>query len=650
MVNYIKNINYIYLVISFLFLILIKNSYISTYIYVDDTRFWDHGVGWTDIDLVRHYLSLGRPVFAIILFVFSSVIDSIFDLNFFKFTIALMNVVIGFLLMHLFQFFLCKRSALILAILYLLLPITFLVQTRLVVTAHVFSIFFTLISYYYILKIDQNQNIRENLKYYLFSFIFIMVSAFTYQASIPFFLFFTFLRILFDERINDDRKLINFALRDFTFISIITILYFLIHTYGFLNYYENNPHLGIRTPEGHHVWSITSEYLEKLNLLLHKLIPLSFTIFALYPSESILIFKIIIPAFFIILVYQSIVKKRSFKYVLTLIIIIMLIIVGSHVVNLVASNYYLAYRTMVGAIYINCIILFYVTNFLLNTIFRYNFSYLKNTILALLFLGWFFQNSNLVNFVIQNHIKQFSIFQNKINNRLIKGEEISNIYVSRPKISDVFGEIKTGDFYLSMFTDEPRGLSNLIYSKYKKQFLIAPFFTYINEKPMTDNCKKLYPKTIFINFTNKKLSSNCDDISFLENKSIIINGTYKHIDIFKGFDKRINSFWELTNNESFSVDISFHDKPIKIKSYYMKVGGSGKDSTERTPREWRLLGSNDRVNWILLDKQKLKTKYKNFEKRQFILDNNKSFKFYKFDNIKVFEGNILRIYDWGWST
>jgi hypothetical protein len=66
--------------------------------------------------------------------------------------------------------------------------------------------------------------------------------------------------------------------------------------------------------------------------------------------------------------------------------------------------------------------------------------------------------------------------------------------------------------------------------------------------------------------------------------------------------------------------------PVVVNSYMLS---SANDHTDRDPKSWELLGSNDELNWTSLDQRSNQVFYYRHDMKQFDLTNTQAYKYYR---------------------
>lgn len=78
----------------------------------------------------------------------------------------------------------------------------------------------------------------------------------------------------------------------------------------------------------------------------------------------------------------------------------------------------------------------------------------------------------------------------------------------------------------------------------------------------------------------------------------------------------LDGFYERLGPFPITLQSEF-EQPFLLSSYRLTVGPHGKDSVDRMPKSWRLLGSQDGESWKLLDSRTAQSNWKNGELRIF---------------------------------
>jgi len=85
-----------------------------------------------------------------------------------------------------------------------------------------------------------------------------------------------------------------------------------------------------------------------------------------------------------------------------------------------------------------------------------------------------------------------------------------------------------------------------------------------------------------------------------------------------GKGREVGDFYERLAPFPITLQTEF-EQPTPVSSYRLEVGPYGKDSIERMPKNWRLLGSADGEKWQLADAQNAQSGWKNGEQRVYTL-------------------------------
>ncbi|MBF0344431.1 MAG: discoidin domain-containing protein [Nitrospirae bacterium] len=111
----------------------------------------------------------------------------------------------------------------------------------------------------------------------------------------------------------------------------------------------------------------------------------------------------------------------------------------------------------------------------------------------------------------------------------------------------------------------------------------------------------------------------------------------------KVFDQSVapNDFWEAAGYPQW-IKIAYIEAK-ELKGYELITG----ELPIRMPKDWRFYGSNDDINWILLDKQSGQSGWKVNEKRTYNIEKPVKYKYYRFDltDGNAPEAKIFRIYE-----
>jgi hypothetical protein len=117
-----------------------------------------------------------------------------------------------------------------------------------------------------------------------------------------------------------------------------------------------------------------------------------------------------------------------------------------------------------------------------------------------------------------------------------------------------------------------------------------------------------------------------NDNSIIVSSSSIWDTTYDTWKMFNGTNVNKKDFWSTAQNTPQSwVKIEFSANTVCDK--YSITSSMGSVTT--TPKDWTFEGSNDGVNWDILDTRTNITNWKNNEKRDYILKNQAQYKCYR---------------------
>ncbi len=96
----------------------------------------------------------------------------------------------------------------------------------------------------------------------------------------------------------------------------------------------------------------------------------------------------------------------------------------------------------------------------------------------------------------------------------------------------------------------------------------------------------------------------------------------------KAFDNNINTKWLDFDSESWILYGFANDQKYKINEYSLT---SANDAEERDPEEWLFKGSNDKVNWEIIDQRSGIDFPQRKMTKHFIFPNYQAYKYYKFE-------------------
>lgn len=159
-------------------------------------------------------------------------------------------------------------------------------------------------------------------------------------------------------------------------------------------------------------------------------------------------------------------------------------------------------------------------------------------------------------------------------------------------------------------------------------------------KPFENRVEKVNGKTPFqINVKGPATSALMSDID-----TVKVSSENAPVEVGEfAADNEPQSKW-LTFNAKGWLEYTFKKKD-KVVTYGLT---SGNDHPERDPREWRVLGSNDGVNWEVIDTRSDQS-WKDHERglaKTFKVSRPGDYSIYKLDVVKIQSGDKLQIADW----
>lgn len=104
---------------------------------------------------------------------------------------------------------------------------------------------------------------------------------------------------------------------------------------------------------------------------------------------------------------------------------------------------------------------------------------------------------------------------------------------------------------------------------------------------------------------------------------VSVSGIYRS-EGWHAFDRDINSYWRELSSSNPWISYEF-SQPKIINKYTIRVN----QSASLTPSAWRFEGSNDGINWVILDVQSNQRNWQSFEKRTYVFKNNVPYKKYR---------------------
>ncbi|PKD20387.1 hypothetical protein APR41_14000 [Salegentibacter salinarum] len=73
---------------------------------------------------------------------------------------------------------------------------------------------------------------------------------------------------------------------------------------------------------------------------------------------------------------------------------------------------------------------------------------------------------------------------------------------------------------------------------------------------------------------------------------------------------------------------------------------SGNDSPERDPKNWEILGSNNGESWVVLDTREEQTFSERNQTKEFLVDNETAYKYYRFHVTAISSGGAMQLSEW----
>ncbi|AUN12012.1 hypothetical protein RSJ21_16155 [Clostridium botulinum] len=118
------------------------------------------------------------------------------------------------------------------------------------------------------------------------------------------------------------------------------------------------------------------------------------------------------------------------------------------------------------------------------------------------------------------------------------------------------------------------------------------------------------------------------------NNNVIHNGYFESFEPYKAFDNIDKTYWVILFNGKSYLGYKFHE-PIIISKYRIY----SESNSENFFRDWTFEGSNDNLDWVILDKQSGKCQ-KDFST---IINNTNSYLYYRINISKNNGGSYIGI-------
>ncbi len=108
------------------------------------------------------------------------------------------------------------------------------------------------------------------------------------------------------------------------------------------------------------------------------------------------------------------------------------------------------------------------------------------------------------------------------------------------------------------------------------------------------------------------------------------------------FDRDFFTFWETSGPFPHWAVLDL-DEEVKRNTYSLQTGSHGFESTGRMPKSWQFQGSNDALNWTILDKRNNET-WREGEKRTYVFSNTTPYRYYRLFVTECIHPSIVRLY------
>ena len=406
----------------------------SNFFYHDDSRFIDTLEGGTIFDLVRHYIALGRPIFSLILYIFSNVSLHITELYIIRIIIITFILINSFLIIDI-----VKENGVDITLANLIGFGSIFIYTNIssiiwiVVSGVIFSSFFALIS---------TKEKYKNISLYL-----LLLSLFTYPAASSLYLIPTVIKLI-KNKVIDYRRLFIYIISCFIYILIMYIIIWAIEKYHFY---------GINNPKDHTEFMIAYDLNFKINQIIDEIIPFNSALLV-YKSWEFTIFFIILP-----LVYFS--RKIGLIFLVKVFVLFLML----NITTIAAKTGLVTFRTVYPGLLCTLIINMYMYY----EIFSRKIVYYVSTFLIIIMTITALFNGYKVVFNLSNLYEKNKLIVNnefKEKNLYISCDSDNNYYMK----SFTNGEAKMAGLFDYFWREENRAivLDEMAYYENKKNITI----------------------------------------------------------------------------------------------------------------------------------------------------------------------------------
>ena len=681
----------IYFLSGFLFLLLVFGPALnSSFAHRDDYHFWspqlnDHTCCGLNRLFARGILQ-GRGIAALEIEALSTVIYNREDLRVFRgISVLFFSVSLSLLALWLRRQGLTRLSAFFVSALIFVLPGVQYYILMVNLSTVSFSMILLLIAVFLLSRVYSNKFWESGvwsgkaIGLSAVSFLLLIISLNIYQPSTMFFLVPILAFVLFNESEEWSKKRLV-ILHSFSVFFLSMGAYFLIHqlvtvplmdasiielfpekvpidnSYVIATDLWQKAHLcaipfqALRNTEIvpetviiDHSFVISTDLWQKVHLFFNDISIQSFNVWNIFPKNSIAIFVVVFiltgAAFALIRSFKNQANKnqthrvvfRSFQ-ALMLVFLFMLL---TNTPNLLTSTPYTSYRTIFP--YTAVIVLLGVWSFL--SILKTLPEQWRNTLIhgaggLLLILAGFLANKNMVNATLNSSI-ELSFIRGKLISFFPEIPNAIHAIIPR-KCSYIDVPCRYGEFNPGNISWRPQ----------------MPFNLVIDELGLLDNSKRSF-------IPAKKYSFEGDvyalpgDLTIDMNELILplAEKTYNIIELTSSknsgairwaFNGVLSNSWKVTGPLPFWIDMEFKRLPKAVKQYTIQMGEN--DDADKMPRGWDFSGSNDKLNWEVLDSRENECGWMNNELRTYPLKKSSPFKYYRLAFKNGNDPQVIRLY------
>ncbi|MBM3282678.1 hypothetical protein FJY90_00355 [Candidatus Gottesmanbacteria bacterium] len=606
------------------------------YMYHDDYyRFaMDKWKLWTHPQFIGYVKEYGRPLGIIVKGAYFSLIDNVNEANYVRFINLLMTSILAFLIyLWLKKINMKDTIAGLFSIMVITLPPFQTPAAMIANHHHIISAILSSIAFILAFRYANREHINIDLRFIKYSIsivLLLLLALLTYQPAAMF--YWSMLLMLFlSEEYEKFRKSLSSIMYLF-FVPLIAI--------GIYSIYINS----LSSERA----AISMNVSEKTKWFYDPVLIEVLNFWNIFPQSSIAFICVFIIALATILVLIDRVKmkdgwgrnknNRSFLFRATLII---LSVILSFLPNLLARENAASYRIYIAISLSFLAIVFFSL--------RKIFLYLRLSRLFVLFvimfcfLGIYIAHYNVMNYYVNQKTNEFTYIRKSLQRMDLGRNKI--VYLVQPTSSS------------PLFCGEYRDEFGVLTTKFRQDIRWIIKAAYIDLYGVGGG--KTFDKNILtfsdgeefivlspnegLNIIDMNMSSDHSD-HIEKNDLIRVSSIVGGYHPGRAFDKsiRADSFWE-TSKFPILLQVEYRKSGSKnVTKYILQTG-----NPERMPKNWELQGSNDGINWIILDEQRGQINWNVNEKRIFNINKPSYYRFYRFNFLEGNHPEILRIYEIG---